>query len=269
MEQSLHASIPRLVIVLLCAALSASAAAEDGAARALADGMIEAYGGLGRWNAMPSVSFLRLSTRKGESAADEVRVVVEQGRRRTYLEWSDGARITSDGTKIWSTGWTRPTPPSFMVNLDYYFFGLPWFTRDLGVQLSMLESGRLPGQSVVCAKVKMSFDASNRSSDDIYILYIDPETNLLRGVEYTVTHAALIDSAKLPEGSRSLGPFFRIFDAYERVDGLVVPGRARSVTAKGELRATDELREISFRVPFDLLRMTMLAGAKLDESRAR
>lgn len=269
MKQSMRASLPRPAIVLLCFALSASAGAGDSAARSLADRMIEAHGGLGRWNAMPSVSFLRLSTRNGESAVDEVRVVVEQGRRRTYLQWSDGARITSDGTKVWSTGWTRPTPPSFMVNLDYYFFGLPWFTRDPGVQLSMVGSGSLPGESVVCAKVKMSFDASNRSSDDIYTLYIDPETNLLRGVEYTVTHAALIDSAKLPEGRRSLGPFFRIFDAYERVDGLVVPGRARSVTAEGELRATDELREISFRAPFDASRMSMPAGAKLDQSRAR
>ena len=270
MQRNLSSSVVRLALMLCIAMSTAPAGADDSAARALADRMIEAHGGLDRWNAMPTVSFRRLSTRQGESAADDVIVVVEQGRRRTYLQWpANGARIVSDGATVWSTGWDRPMPPSFMVHLDYYFFGLPWFTRDSGVQLAMMESGSLPGQSVVSSKVRMSFDASNRSSDDVFILYIEPQTNLLRGVEYTVTHAAVIGASKLPEGQRSLGPFFRIYDKHERIDGLVVPVKARSVSGEGQLRASDELREISFRLPFDLSRMAMPEGAKLDQSRAQ
>ncbi|HXI11611.1 MAG TPA: hypothetical protein VNM92_03065 [Thermoanaerobaculia bacterium] len=249
---------PLIAAAILLTAVAATAAQpDDKNARELTDRMIAAHGGLERWNKAPTVAFRKLSGPAGKEK--ETIVVVEQGRRRTYLDWpAEKSQLVSDGTRVWSTNWKQPAPPSFMANLDYYFLGLPWFTRDPGVRLAMGGTGKLPGGTTDHAKVRMSFDAGVGDSSDVYTLYIDQKTNLLRGVEYIVTHPGVV-------GSKSfIGPFFRIYEEYRNIEGLTVATKALSVDAKGEGRGTNEYRDVSFRRPFDETRMKMPAGAIID-----
>ncbi len=251
-----------LALVFLLALLFASTAAyaSDDSARALTDRMIAAHGGLKRWNDAPTVSFRK---RDGANGKDTL-VVVEQGRRRTYIEWpDDNSQLVSDGSRVWTKNYSQKAPPSFLVNLDYYFLGLPWFTRDSGVRLEMAGEGKLPGGTSDHRKVRMSFDAGVGNSSDIYTLFIDRKTNMLRGVEYVVTHPAIVVSAK-PANGKFIGPFFRIYDDYRKVDGLMIATRANSVDATGKPRGATEYSEISFRKVFDESRMVMPSDAIVD-----
>ena len=257
MLYSMRSLLIAATFLLTAVAATGAARPDDRKAREQTDRMIVAHGGLERWNNAPTVSFRKLTGPAGKEK--ETIVVVEQGRRRTYLDWpAEKSQLVSDGTRVWSTNWKQTAPPSFIANLDYYFLGLPWFTRDPGVRLAMAGTGRLPGRDTDHSKVRMSFDAGIGDSSDVYTLYIDQKTNLLRGVEYIVTHPGVV-------GSKSfIGPFFRIYEDYRTIDGLTVSTNALSVDANGRVSGTNEFRDVSFRMPFDEKRMKTPAGAVVD-----
>src|SRR5262249_30226253 len=96
--------------------------------------MVAAHGGMKPWRTAPTVSFEDEFQRAGQPAQAS-RVVVEQSRRRVYIDMADGARLCWDGTKAWSTNWRSPVPPRFLALLNYYFLDLPWLTQDPGVKL--------------------------------------------------------------------------------------------------------------------------------------
>lgn len=236
----------RLLIILI-ALLPQVLAAEDMAARVLADRMIAAHGGLAKWNAAPAISFRTLA----EKGDDTMTAVVQQGSRRTYMEWPDkGSTIAADGAQVWSMNWKEQTPPRFLVNLHYYFLGLPFFTRDTGVHLELAGEGKLPGEAVMAKKIRMSFDAGVGESCDEYLLFIDPSTHLLRGIQYTVTHPAI-----LPPGKTSLGPFYRMYEDYQNIDGIKLPMTMRSVDASGVTKSTTHFADVSLKKPFDETKM--------------
>jgi len=228
-----------------------ASAATDSAARDLADLMIAAHGGIEKWNSASTLSFRHLSGNR--EPASEMLAVVEQGSRRTYMEWpAKKSMIVGDGSTVWSVNNDEKTPARFMVNLHYYFLGLPFFTRDPGVRLEMAGEGTLPGEKVVARKLRMTYDPGVGESSDVYVMYIDPSTNLLRGIEYSVTHPAVV-----PAGKASLEPYFRIYESYENVDGIQIATTMRSVDPSGETRSTSLFDQLSMKLPFDESKMRM------------
>lgn len=237
-----------LLAVLLPLDLSAE---NDSRARELADRMIAAHGGIARWNSAPAFSFRHLSGNR--EPASEMIAVVEQRSRRTYMEWpAKKSMIVGDGPTVWSVNDDGKTPARFMVNLHYYFLGLPFFTHDPGVRLEMDGEGKLPGDNVVSKKLRMSYDAGIGESSDVYVMYIDPSTHLLRGIAYSVTHPAVV-----PAGKASLGPYFRIYESYENVDGIQLATTMRSVDAAGETKSAALFDQLSLKLPFDESKMKM------------
>lgn len=229
---------------------------------ALVDAMIAAHGGMETWAAAPTVSFVA-EFRPGEAAAGQpMRVTVEQGQRRAYIDAvGTEMRMAWDGEKAWSVNWQVPTPPRFLALLNYYFQNLPWLARDPGVNLSPPGRAQIPGDATDYLTVKMTFDAGTGDTpDDYYLLFIDPETHLLRATEYIVTYQAI-----LPEGVEATTPHLLVFDATTTVGGLVVPTHY-TIYEGDAVYGSCAVSDWSFQEPFDPARLEMPEGAVVDTS---
>jgi hypothetical protein len=225
--------------------------------------MISAHGGMEKWRSAPTVSFEDHFLPAGAQKPTVSQVTVEQGPRRTYLDYPEtNARIAWDGKQAWSENWQVPIPPRFIALLNYYFLNLPWLTMDPGVNLGEPGKAKLWDDPTEYVTVKMTFGAGvGDTPDDYYILYIDPQSHRLKACEYVVTYASL-----LPPGVKASPPHILIYEEFASVEGLVVPVRYSTYEKNHTLYATCEVRNWSFKKPFDATRMTIPPGAVIDTS---
>ncbi len=201
-----------LILLLAAAATPLPAAGSSPAAQAIASAMIEAHGGLERWAAAPTVAFTDEFIQPDATSGFPARVVVEQGRRRAYIDYAGTLQLAWDGEKAWSAGSQPPLPPRFLALLNYYFLNLPWLTHDPGVVLGDPGSGKLWDDPTEYTTLRMTFEAGiGDTPDDAYVLYIHPETHRLEANEYIVTYKAL-----LPEGAAATDPHILVYDEWTR-----------------------------------------------------
>ena len=175
------------------------------------------------------------------------------------------ARISWDGEKAWSENWKGPLPPRFVALLSFYFLNLPWVAADPGVNLSPPGTGRLWDDPTEYVTVKMTFQPGvGDTPEDYYILHMDPDSYRLRAAELTVSYADV-----LPPDLDVLREVI-IYEEFTTVDGLTVPTKC-SIYAmdRSPLASFPEVRDWSFRKPFDESRMVMPEDAVLDTSSAR
>ena len=225
--------------------------------------MISAHGGMEKWRSAPTVSFEDHFLQAGAQKPTVSQVTVEQGRRRAYLDFPElKARIAWDGKRAWSENWQAPVPPRFMALLNYYFLNLPWLATDSGVNLNEPGKGKLWDDPTEYITVKMTFDAGiGDTPDDYYVLYIEPKTRRLKACEYIVTYASM-----LPPGAKATPPHILVYESFATVEGLIVPTRYSIFEKNHKLLATCEIRNWSFKKPFDSARMTVPPGAIMDKS---
>ena len=250
-----------IVALFALAAGGASAATGPAKSISLVTKMTEAHGGLERWNAAPSVSWVDVWSSAGGEPGPPSRIQVEQGARRAILEVGDGMKMAWDGEKAWSSNWQAPYPPRFYALLNYHFLNLPFVVHDPGVVLSEIGTARLPGDSTEYRTVKVTYEGGvGDTPNDYYVLYIHPETHRLHANEYIVSYSAL-----LPEGVEHTPPRILVYDEYTEVDGLVVPAKF-TIYEEEAAYAACEIGEWSFTEPFDPAGLEMPEGAVVDES---
>ncbi|MEL6812920.1 MAG: DUF6503 family protein, partial [Bacteroidota bacterium] len=75
----------------------------------------------------------------------------------------------------------------FYHNLMFYFYAMPFVLGDDGINYTAVGSTRLDGKDYYGVKVSY-LDGVGDSSNDEYILYFDPETNVMSWLAYTVTY---------------------------------------------------------------------------------
>ncbi|MEX1258979.1 MAG: hypothetical protein WEG36_15395 [Gemmatimonadota bacterium] len=105
------------------------------------------------------------------------------------------------------------------------------------------------------------------SSGDVYLLYLDPDTGRVAAIVYTVTYGRpYVPTPDGPEPPES-GTFF-FYEDYVTVDGLTVPTRFRGYAyqdgQEGAFRNEAWVSEISFREPFDEVRLVKPADARVE-----
>ncbi|MGH9464535.1 MAG: hypothetical protein ACRD0X_02745, partial [Thermoanaerobaculia bacterium] len=224
--------------------------------------MTEAHGGLAAWAAAPAVEWVDRWTQPGQPADPPMRVVVEQGRRRAYLERLDGGtRAAWDGERAWGLAW-EGAPPRFMALLNYYFLNLPWVVHDPGVRLGEPQRGRLWDDPTEYWTVRMTFEAGvGDTPRDDYLLYLDPESHRLRAVEYVVTYRAL-----LPEGAEATPPHVLVFEDWTMAGGLTVPAAFTIYQLDHTEYGACAIRDWSFSGPFDESRLALPEGGVVDTS---
>lgn len=191
--------------------------------------MIEAHGGYDQWKNLKTLSFT--NTMYSESlgfvrfwVADQT---VDMQTRRSYQYWPlFGSEMTYDGNEVWTKNWQSGNPPNHQHSVYYYYINLPWLTQDKNVILGETSKLKHPAFKNEVFKIKMSFTKApilGKSAKDTFTLYIDQETYILSGYEYTVSYGPLLDVLNVPESQESFGPMLRINTYTGDINGLKFP----------------------------------------------
>ncbi|MFK7953459.1 MAG: DUF6503 family protein [Ekhidna sp.] len=140
------------------------------------DKVFEAHGGFEKWAEMKSLSYL-----KGEEST-----ITNIQNRKIRLE-SPTQTIGFDGENVWIAPDTLDASRArFYHNLYFYFYAMPFVVGDPGVFYEDMEPREIKGK--LYNGVKVSYDNGvGDSPKDNYILWMDPETNLMEWLMYTVT----------------------------------------------------------------------------------
>ena len=249
------------LIVLLIFKMAAAESEQE-----IITAMVAAHGGIEKWRSAPTVSFEDSFLPASANSPQISQVTVEQGRRRAYLDYpGTNSRMAWDGKQAWSENWKAPFPPRFAALLNYYFLNLPWLSMDRGVKLGKPGKAKLWDDPTEYITVKMTFNEGvGDTPDDYYILYVDPKNHRLKACEYIVTYAAI-----LPPGTKATAPHILVYDKMATVDNFVVPTRYSIFDKNHSVVGTCEIRNWSFKKPFDVSRMTRPAAAVIDTSKPK
>jgi hypothetical protein len=241
--------------------------------------MINAHGGLQKWQEAKTLSFdnLFFNPLAGQMewtspwwASHEV---IDLKKRRAYHDWPlDQAQLAYDGEKVWTIGWKIENMPKSQAMSFFYSVSLPWLTQDTNVRLGELGKAKLPGFTKNYLTVPVGFAAAptvGKTAKDFYKLYIDPDTYLLQAYEYSMGFGALLDAMGLPEEQEVFGPILRINDKFITVAGLKFPAEFHTTALDGsQTYGHHVVINYSLREAFDEARMKMPAAAVIDQSRA-
>lgn len=158
----------------------------------------EAHGGIAKWKSFASVEFDQTWTSaKG----------VKKDHQLFDLRSRDGL-ITCDAYTLGASKgevWIKPaldalgeTPPRFYMRTPFYFFGMPFVFADPGVVQESLGEKMFQGQEFDAVKVTFK-KGTGDSSDDFYIVYLDPKSGQMKLVSYVVTYPALRKSKPMDQ----------------------------------------------------------------------
>jgi hypothetical protein len=273
----MHTTLLRLFLVFVLLALPASLLASPRYAsdetRRVIENMLQAHGGLERWQSAPSIRYDAIMHNNyhgpNELAWWVQHEVIDQKTRQVWQNWSlDGAQLGYDGEQVWTANWERANPPTMMVHFFYYFVNLPWLTQDDGVVLG--EPGRYtwPGLDKELIEVKMTFAEAptvGKTAKDYFVLYIDPESWRLFGYQYAIGYQPFLDLVNMPEGQETFGPLWRMITKFSEVDGLVFPAAFRTMPEAGErIVGNHVILNIDVSTPFDSELAKMPEGGVVD-----
>jgi hypothetical protein len=208
-----------------------AASVDDGFERAL-----DAHGGLDTWRGFGTLEF------ELDSGGASERHVVDLRSRRVFIE-GDGWRIGFDGQDVW----VEPSlqayrgNPMFYSSLHFYFFSLPFVLADPGTVHRSLGRQVIGDRTFAAHEVSFE-DGVGGSSDDVYRLFLDPETNRLELLLYTATFFSGQPSDRWNAREYT----------WQDVDGLTVPASYMSRSwnpadsSLGEIRRTTTFRNVRF-----------------------
>ena len=139
--------------------------------------VFEAHGGYERWSQMKSLSY-----RKGE----EVTVTNLENRK---IRVEDGERVIGfDGSTVWvSPDSADASRARFYHNLYFYFYAMPFVVGDPGAYYEELPTRKIKEKTYKGIKVSYE-EGVGDASDDNYVLWVDPESNRMEWLMYTVTY---------------------------------------------------------------------------------
>ena len=149
----------------------------------LLDKCIQAHGGLATWN-----SFQGLEYNLDDNGKKDVCQLTNLKDRRAYLK-SKKFEVGFDGKVAWSlpnAEYISGKSAAFYYNLDFYFLGVPFLLKDPGVNASYEGKANVNGETYEALKITFG-SGVGFSSDDVYYLYLDPETYILQILTYSVS----------------------------------------------------------------------------------
>lgn len=191
--------------------------------------MIKAHGGYEKWSNLETLSF---TTAMHSKSLGFLRFwindqTIDMKTRRSYQDWPlIGSKMSFDGKEAWSIDWRAGNPPNHQHSVFYYYVNLPWLTQDKYVELGKVEKLKHEAFKNEVYKIKMTFSQSptlGKSKNDSYTLYVDSQTFLLNGYEYTVGYGALLDQLNIPKNQSVFGPVLRINNYTGDINGLKFP----------------------------------------------
>jgi hypothetical protein len=189
---------------------------EDPAAAAFA-GPIERAHGKTAWDAAPAVAADVELTFGGNKVIDGGRMVFTPDMGKVSLDTGSGARVVWDGERAWVTPASSELQRArFQVLTWPYFLAAPMKLRDPGTTLE--PTGPMDYEGTPHETARLTFgDGVGDSPEDWYLVYRDPETDLVSAMAYIVTYGGVGEEE--PEAHAIT------YHDYQTVDGIAVPTR--------------------------------------------
>lgn len=148
---------------------------------------IETHGGLAAWKSFGTMEFDLVSA-SGDNRS-EVHSLLNLHSRHERITGSN-YELGYDGKDYWQ--WLKEEGmkemnPTFYINLQFYFFAMPFVLTDEGVKAENLGEKQLAGKTYEV--IKITFDAGTGvAPDDQYIVYVDPASKQMEALLYSVTY---------------------------------------------------------------------------------
>lgn len=265
------------LIITLCLATATSLANQptyaSKASKEVIEKMMDAHGGYSNWKKKKTFSYdnIMFSESLPGTPFWISKATIDTKTRKVYMDWPiHESSMTYDGERAWSVDWKIGNPPKFEALFFYYFLNLPWLTQDKNVNLSDAEKIKHSAFDNEVYVIEMTFKekpAVGKTAKDNYKLYIDSETYLLVGYEYSIGYGYMLDLFGFPKDKELFGPMFRKNYAFTTVDGLVYPKLMQtSNLEQTQIFGYHTVINYSFDKPFDESRLIKPANAILDTS---
>ncbi len=236
--------------------------------------MINAHGGYDKWKNLETLTFTSAmySESLGFLRFWIKSQTIDMKTRRSYQDWPlVGSKLSYDGEKVFTTDWRVGNPPNHQHSVFYYYVNLPWLTQDSNVQLGKVEKIKHKAFKNDVYKIQMSYTEAptlGKSKKDTYTLYIDSQTYILSGYEYTVGYGALLDILKIPRDKDVFGPALRINTYTADIGGLKFPVLMTTNSLDLTKQYGDHaIYDFKLNEKFDEERMKMPANAVIDDSK--
>ena len=151
------------------------------------DHAIEAHGGIDRWRSFQQLAFTYVSE-SGDSRNEE-QIVLNLHSRHERISGSN-YEMGYDGQDYWQLlkeEGMKEKNPTFSINLQFYFFAMPFVLADEGVVEEQMGQKQLNGKTYDVAKITFE-SGTGVAPDDQYIVYVDPKTRQMEALLYSVTY---------------------------------------------------------------------------------
>lgn len=232
--------------------------------------MIDAHGGMKKWNTSQALSFSHLLV-FGEPLGTEFWLsheTTEIKTERAYQDWPIfNGRLAFDGKKIWTQNWKLDNPPGANLNNIYHAMAMVWLTQRKEVILEELPRAKLFHDTTLYYVVKLTYSKESKESPHKYYkLFIHPVSHLLSGLEFNITYAPFLDLIGLPKDQKSIGPFTHVFYTYTSVDGMIFPEKYDTFDGNGHNSGRHIAFDFSLDEKFDTTRMKVPPDALVDNA---
>ncbi|MCJ8163214.1 hypothetical protein MKJ04_00060 [Pontibacter sp. E15-1] len=176
--------------------------------------VLDAHGGLEKWKQFGSMQYQ--ITKKGETETHLIDL-----KNRKDLVKADKYTIGYDGHQVWVSPNKAAFPDqsaTFYHNLYFYFHAMPFVLADPGVNYEKLDTISVQGKTYNV--IGISFGSGvGETPEDQYQLFIDPATNRMAWLLYTITYF----DKKQSDEFKALK-----FEDYKENQGLLFPTKLTS-----------------------------------------
>jgi hypothetical protein len=226
---------------------------------------IEAHGGLQAWWSNGPLYFRFDYQPVGGEGIDTYELVdTWSSRARHWLASDTTVSFGWDGAQAWThpAGAEVPTNARFWSLTPYYFVAVPFVLADPGVQHTM--DGTMTFEDKTYDLVRITFaSGTGDAPDDYYVILLDPNTRLVRGLRYIVSYPGYF-----PDGGHSPEKLM-MYDGEQTVDGITLAERFRAFPWNdgdpGDLVTEVSITDVDFRPETPKDAFEMPAGAEVQE----
>ncbi|MFD2515797.1 DUF6503 family protein [Pontibacter locisalis] len=198
--------------------------------------VMEAHGGLEQWKQLGSMQYQLTNNGNTETHLIDLK-------SRKDLVKADNYTIGHDGKQVWVSPNRAAYPgksAKFYHNLYFYFYAIPFVLADPGVNYEQLEPMELQGKKYEVIGVSFG-EGIGDTPEDEYRLLIDPETNRMEWLLYTVTFF----NGQPSDQFNALR-----YENYQEHQGLLFPGKLT-----GHKYENGQIGDVRYTVSIDNLQL--------------
>jgi len=174
----------------------------------------EAHGGISNWRKQQTFTYTLNGFPLSAPMAKPNVSTVDLVNRYNKIE-GQGFTVGFDGNEAWALPSREAVglPPRFVALGSFYFVGMPFVFGDPGVVLKERGTAMFRGEKYRVVSANYGAKVGFTSKDD-YILYINPDTHVLKLINHSVT-----------EPSNKAERVAWVFNEWQRVSNLLIPKR--------------------------------------------